>query len=233
MHGVTRAGKLGIGLSFVGVTGVIFTHWMVFFWVPTEATMGIVQRANYVHVPMAWITLLAFALAAFASAIYLWLEDDRADAMALSAAEGGLYTCAGLIVAGSLWGRVAWGTFWTWEPRLSLTLLMLFIFLGYVMVRRVAESPERAKRIAAVVAIVGALLIPLIHLSVYMFRSMHPEPVYLRPDGPSADFEFSLTTAVAFLAYTLLFSGLLMLRYGVEKAEREWDRLVIQSERTP
>lgn len=225
-----RSAWLGAGLCVVGVGGVVFTHWLVIFWVPTEASMGIIQRANYVHVPMAWITLLAFALAALASAMYLWLGDDRTDAAALAAVEGGLYFCGALLIAGSLWGRVAWGTFWTWEPRLTLTLLMWFIFFGYLLVRNASERPDFGKRASAVVAIVGSLTIPLIHMSVYWFRSLHPEPVYLRPDGPSADFEFTLTTGIAFLSYTLLFFGLLTLRYGVEVAEREWE--VVRSGRT-
>ena len=184
--------------------------------------MGIIQRINYVHVPTAWVTELAFGLTALASVIYLWLGDDHADAAAEAAAEGGLYFCAALLIAGSLWGRVAWGAFWTWEPRLTFTLLLWFIFLGYFLVRHSTDNPDRGKRFAAVVAIVGVLDIPLIHMSVYWFRSLHPEPVYLRPEGPAADSAFVLTLLVAFLAYTVLCFELLTLRYGVEVAEREW-----------
>ena len=219
---LARAGRLGVGLSLLGVAGIVFTHWVVFFWVPTEATMGIIQRINYIHVPTAWIMELAFGLTAVASVVYLWLRDDRVDAFAVAAAEGGLFFCAALLVAGSLWGRVAWGTFWTWEPRLTLTLLIWFIFFGYFMVRHMTEDPEQGKRFGAVVAIGGALDLPLIHLSVYWFRSLHPEPVYLRPDGPTADSSFILTLLVALASYTLIFAGLLLLRYGVEVAQREW-----------
>jgi heme exporter protein C len=218
-----KASRRGVLLSLVGLAGILFTHWMVFFWVPTEGTMGIIQRINYIHVPVAWVTELAFGLTALASIIYLWLRDDRADAAAVAAAEGGLYFCVALLIAGSLWGRVAWGTFWTWEPRLTFTLLLWFIFFGYFLVRNSTQNPERGKRLGAIVAIAGALDIPVIHMSVYWFRSLHPEPVYLRPDGPSAPTEFVLTLVVAFVAYTILFLGLLSLRYGVEVAEREWN----------
>jgi heme exporter protein C len=216
--------RLGVALSLLGVVGILFVHWMVFFWVPTESTMGVIQRINYVHVPMAWITELAFLIAAGAGVMYLWLRDDRTDALAGAAAEGGLFFCMGLLVAGSLWGRVAWGTFWTWEPRLTLTLLLLFIFIGYFLVRHVADDPEQGKRFSAIVAIVGALDIPLIHMSVYWFRSLHPEPVYLRPEGPQADPAFSLTLLIAALSYTALFLGLLSIRYAIEVARRHWLR---------
>lgn len=225
------AASVGPVLSLLGVAGVLYTHWMVFFWVPTESAMGIIQRINYIHVPMAWITELAFGLTAFASIIFLWLEDERADAAAVSAAEGGLFFCVALLIAGSLWGRVAWGTFWQWEPRLTLTLLLWFIFLGYFMVRFATENVARGRRLAAVVAIVGAVDLPLIHMSVYWFPSLHPEPVYLRPEGAQADPRFTLTLLVAFVAFTILFLGLLSLRYGVEVGLRRMDALTVSRNR--
>jgi heme exporter protein C len=136
------------------------------------------------------------------------------------AAEGGLWLGVLLLIVGPLWGRVAWGTWWTWEPRLTLTLLLWFIYLGYFLVRGAASNPERGKRLAAVVAIVGVLDIPLIHMSVYWFRSLHPEPVVLRPEGPTADAEIVTTLLASLGAWTVLFIGLFIVRYGVEIAER-------------
>src|SRR5688500_14860430 len=119
------------GLSLLGLAGILILHWMVFFWVNTEATMGVVQRIFYVHVPSMWVAFLAFGLAALCSAVYLWLGDERLDMTAVAAAEGVMvFTTAGLI-SGSLWGKIAWGTFSTWEPRLTSTLLLWFIYLGY------------------------------------------------------------------------------------------------------
>lgn len=195
--------------------------------------MGIIQRNNYIHVSTAWIMELAFGLTALASVIYLWLRDDRVDAFAASAAEGGLFFCGATLIAGSLWGRVAWGTFWDWDPRLTFTLLLWFIFFGYFMVRNATVDPDAGKRYAAVVAIVGLLDIPLIHMSVYWFRSIHPEPVYLRPEGPTADSAFTVTLLVAMLSFTLLFIGLLTLRYGVEVARREWADRATATTRAP
>ncbi len=226
-------GTWGARLVLAGVTVMLVAHWMVFFWVSTEASMGIIQRINYVHVPAAWITELAFGVTALCSCVYLWLRDDRADAAAVVAAEGGLYFAVILLVAGPLWGKVAWGAYWTWEPRLTLTLLLFFIFLGYFMVRGYAADSERGKRMAAVVAIVGALDIPLIHMSVYWFRSLHPEPVFLRPSGPTAASEMTATLLVALAAYSLVFLGLFALRYGVETVERGRARPPQASEATP
>jgi heme exporter protein C len=192
---------------------------MVFFWVPTERTMGVVQRIFYLHVPSAWVAFLAFGIVAIASAVYLWLGDERADMAAVSAAEGGMIFTAIVLTSGPLWGKIAWGTYWTWEPRLTLTLILGFIYVGYMMVRNATDSPERGKRFAAVVGIVGAINIPLIHMSVNWFRGLHPQPVVMKPEGPTADSEILLTLFVGLGAFTLLFLGLMTLRYGVARAQ--------------
>jgi heme exporter protein C len=108
---------------------------MVFFWVPTERTLGISQRIFYIHVPAAWVGFLAFAIVALCSAVYLWLGDDRLDLAARSAAEGGFVFISIMLTSGPLWARLAWGHWWTWEPRLTLSLLLWFIYLGYFMER--------------------------------------------------------------------------------------------------
>lgn len=217
-------GRVGTWLTVLGVLTALVAQGMILLWVPREASQGVIQRLFYVHVPAAWITELAFGLTALSSVIYLWLRDERADAAAVTAAEGGLFFAALLLIAGPLWAKVAWGAYWTWEPRLTLTLLLVFIFIGYFTVRGSATTPERAKTFSAVVAIVGALDIPLIHVSVYWFRSMHPEPVVMRPEGPTADPRMLATLFVALAGFTLVFLGLFWLRYSVELAERKWHR---------
>ena len=212
-----------LGLAGLGIVGILLLHWMVFFWVPTEASMGIIQRVFYIHVPAAWVAFFAFGIVALCSAVYLWLGDDKLDRAAMAAAEGGMVFTTVVLVTGPLWGKIAWGTFWTWEPRLTLTLLLWFIYLGYFMVRSSTDNPERGKRFAAVVGIVGALDIPLIHLSVIWFRSLHPEPVVLKPEGPSLDPDMLLTLGVGFGSFTLLFLGVFMLRYAVGSVEARLD----------
>lgn len=219
-----RPSLLGAGLTIAGVLVLLVAQAMILLWVPKEASQGIIQRLFYVHVPAAWITEMAFAITAICSAIYLWMGDDRADAAAAAAAEGGLFFASLLLLAGPLWAKVAWGAYWTPEPRLTLTLLLVFIFIGYFMVRGSVVDPARGKRFSAVVAIVGALDIPLIHVSVYRFRSMHPEPVVLRPEGPTADARMLVTLFVALAGFTLVYFGLLWLRYAIELAARTWHR---------
>lgn len=210
----------GGAMAALGVLGILSLHWMVWFWTPTEASMGVIQRIFYIHVPAAWVAFFAFGIVALCSAIYLWLGDERLDQAAVCAAEGGVIFTTIVLLTGPLWGRVAWGTYWTWEPRLTLTLLLWFIYLGYFLVRASTENPERGKRFAAVVGIVGALDIPLIHLSVVWFRSLHPTPVVMKPEGPTLAPEMLATLGVGLASFTLLFLGMLVMRYTVEVASR-------------
>ena len=216
----TRVRTAGLVLVWAGVAAILLMHWMVAFWVPTEAAQGVIQRIFYVHVPAAWTTFLAFGIVALASAAYLWLHDERADAAAVAAGEGGLIFGAIMLTSGPLWGRVAWGTYWTWEPRLTLTLLLWFTYLGYFLIRGSVADPRRGKRFAAVVAIVGSLNIPLIHVSVSWFRSLHPGPVVIKPEGPTLHPDMLTTLLVSLAGFTMLFLGLFALRYSVELMSR-------------
>ncbi len=130
--GLGRIRRGGLTLAALGVTLTVLLHWMVFFWVPTEMSMGVVQRIFYIHVPAAWVAFMAFGIVALTGAVYLWLEDERLDMASVAAAEGGMVFTTLVLLTGPLWGKVAWGTWWTWEPRLTLTLLLWFIYLGYL-----------------------------------------------------------------------------------------------------
>lgn len=210
----------GTILSLLGVAGMLVVLWQVFFWVPTERTLGVSQRIMYVHVPGAWVGFMAFGIVALTSATYLWLRDERLDMAAVAAAEGGMVFTTVMIISGPIWARVAWGTWWTWEPRLTLTLLLWFVYLGYFLVRASTENPERGKRFAAVVGILGAFNIPLIHVSVLWFRSLHPQPVVLKAEGPTMHPAMLATLMTALLTFTLLFFGGFLFRYAYEHAVR-------------
>ena len=223
-HAAVEAAGSGIrwpavGMAILGLALMLVLHWQVFFWVNTEATMGVVQRIFYIHVPAAWVGIyLAFGIVALCSGLYLWLEDERFDMAAVAAAEGGMVFTTIVLLTGPLWGKIAWGTYWTWDPRLTSTLLLWFIYLGYFIVRGSTENPDRGRRFAAVVGIVGALDLPLIHLSVTWFRSLHPQPVVLKPERPTLDPDMLMTLMTGLLAFTVLFLGLIVFRYGLERS---------------
>lgn len=225
--------RWAIALNALAAIALSASLYMVFFYAPTEAEMGVVQRIFYVHVPSAWVAFLAFGIVALCSLGYLWLRDERLDAISVASAELGLLFTTIVLVTGPLWGKIAWGAWWVWEPRLTLTLLLWFIYVGYFILRGAADSPERGKRFAAILGIVGAVDIPLIHLSVTWFRSQHPEAVILRPEGPQAAPEIVQTLLVSFLAFTLLFFGLLMVRYGLERLENRAEAQRVRSNLRP
>jgi len=224
--GIRRAGTV---LTFVGLAGLILVYALSFFWVGTDFLQGVAQRIFYVHVPSAWTAFMAFGLSAITSGMYLWLRDDRLDRAALCAAEGGMVFATIMLTTGPLWGSIAWNTAWNWEPRLILTLLLWFIFLGYFMARGAVEDPEKGKRYAAVIAIVGAMDIPLIHLSVSQwfrerFPTLHPTPVVLNQDeGPTLDGDMLTVLLLSLLVFTITFFGLSLLLYSLEAIRSELD----------
>jgi heme exporter protein C len=217
--------RWAVALAALAGACVLGGLYMVFFYAPTEATMGIVQRIFYVHVPSAWTAFMAFGLVALCSAGYLWLRDPRLDAIAVSAAEIGLTFTTLVLLTGPLWGKIAWGAWWVWDARLTLTLLLWFIYAGYFMLRGAAENPERGKRFAAILGVVGAVDIPLIHMSVRWWRSQHPQPVIMRPEGVEADPAIVQTLLVWVLGFTLLFFSLLLFRYGLERLSQRLQTL--------
>jgi heme exporter protein C len=220
-------------LGFLAAATLVVSFWMIFFYAPTEREMGIVQRIFYMHVPSALVAYLAFGIVALCSLGYLWLRDERLDAVALCAAELGLVFATIVLTTGPLWGRIAWGAWWVWDARTSFTLLLWFIYVGYFILRGATESPERGKRFAAILGVVGAADIPIIHMSVQWFRTQHPKPVVLRPDGPTAAPEMVQTLLMGMLAFTLLFFSLLLARLVVEKLSRRLEAVRIAATLRP
>ena len=165
----------------------------------------------------AWIACyLAYGLVAIGSVINLWLHDERADRLAASSAEVGiLFNTVGLTV-GPLWAKPIWGTWWTWDARLTSTLFLWFIFAAYLVLRGAIESPSMRARFSAILAILGVLLIPFIHLSVYLFRTLHPMPIMLQPQAlvnPPLSPEMEKTFFISSLAFLLLCVALVVTRY--------------------
>jgi heme exporter protein C len=201
-------------LFIVAVLGLIATVVRVVFFTPAEARQGAAQKIFYMHVPSAFVALyVAFGLVALTSVLYLWLRDERLDRVAASAAEVGVVYMAVVLVTGPLWGKPIWGTWWTWDARLTLTLFGWFVFLGYLILRGAIEDHATRARYSAVLGVLGGLLVPFIHLSVYMFRTLHPMPIILKPERPSLPNNMLLTFGMSFVSLVLLFGALVRARY--------------------
>ncbi|MDB4884679.1 MAG: cytochrome c assembly protein [Gemmatimonadetes bacterium] len=198
----------------VGFVAVAAVYVRAIFFTPVEAVQGPAQKILYVHATSAFVALyLAFALMAVCSLLYLVLKDEKLDRLAESLAEVGLAFTTVVLITGPLWGKPIWGAWWTWDARLTATLFLWFIILGYLLLRGALEERGMRARYSAVLGMLAALLVPFIHLSVYLFRTMHPMPIVLKPSAPSMSPEMLVTFMSSFLAFTLLFAGLLRARY--------------------
>jgi heme exporter protein C len=205
--GITAAGLLALGAVYV--VALRFTS--------MERFQGLPQKIFYIHVPAAWCALLAFTLVGIASALYLWLRDPRLDLFAESAAAAGLVFSLVMLTTGPLWGKPIWGTWWTWDARLTFTLFLFFLFLGYRALRGALHDPGERARYSAVVGILGMVLVPFVHLTVYLFPTVHPQPIVLKPSSPSLPWEMLRTLLLSLGACTVLLTGFVTTRYGLSR----------------
>lgn len=189
---------------------------------PREAVQGNVFRLIYVHVPSAWLAYLSFAVVLVGSIGYLVTRKIRWDRVAAASAEIGVLFTALTIVLGSLWAKPVWGTYWTWDPRLTTTAIMLLVYVGYLAVRRLPDNPAKRARWAAVVGIVGFVDVPIVHLSVRWWRGQHQAPARLLGVPEMAPL-MGAALVIAVVAFTLLYLYLMSLRLRVGRLE---DRLI-------
>ncbi|RYF11042.1 MAG: transcriptional regulator [Deltaproteobacteria bacterium] len=182
-------------------------------WAPTERMMGDVYRIMFVHVPAAWLALVAYTVNVVGCIVYLLRDDRRCDALAEAAAEVGVVLNAIAIVTGSIWGRPTWGVWWTWEPRLTSVTIMIFSYAGYLALRAFVDEPERRQNLAAVVGIVAYVGIPLTWFSVRMWNTLHQMQSSPATMAPPMVLALRLN-AFAFLA---IFVWFVSLRYRVAR----------------
>jgi heme exporter protein C len=218
-------------LFMVAVLAVIGVYIRAIYFTPLEALQGAAQKIFYLHLP-AWLAAyIGVGITALMSIVYLWLHDERADRLAEASAEVALIFLTVGLTTGPLWGHAIWGTWWAWwDLRLTLTLFLWFVVAAYLILRGAAEDPAMRARYSAVLGILGALLIPFIHLSVYFSDArLHPMPVVLKPSSPSLPPEMLTTLLLAFGAFTLLCFALIRARYLLRErrdalAELEMER---------
>ncbi len=218
-------------LGGVALLAVLFSIYLIFAWVPTERMMGIVQRIFYWHVPVNIVSFLAFGITAVGGALYLWKRERRWDILAHSSAEIGVVFCSLGLITGSIWAKPIWGTWWTWDPRLTTTLVLWLIYVAYLMLRNSLDDPDRRARFAAVFGIAGFADVPIVFMAIRWWRTIHP--VLFEPGRIGLAPSMLVTFIVGMVAMILVFFYLLALRVGLEnlrsqvaslKAQRAWDQ---------
>jgi heme exporter protein C len=223
-----RGSVLEIGLGVLTLLSLLLAVGLVFFYAPQDAVQGIVQKVFYLHVPSAWIGMLAFVVTAVAGIIYLWKKNIGWDCLARASAEVGTVFLTMALLTGSIWGKQAWNTWWTWDPRLTLTLVLWFLFVAYLMVRSYMGRTENSARAGAVVAVLGVVDIPIIYFSVTWWRTLHPDiQVGVKEALPGS---VIITLMVALGAFTLFYVWLIWVVYRLQRVQAEAQRLRVQIE---
>ncbi len=192
------------------------------YFVSADAAQGNVQRLMYVHVPAAWLAFLAFFVVFLMSVLYLIQRDGRWDRVAASSAEIGVVFTALTLALGMMWGKPTWGVWWTWDPRLTTTAILLAVYVGYLAIRSFADDPERRARWAAIVGIIGFANVPIVYLSVTWWRTLHQPPSSPRSVAP----EILWTLLFNVAAFTLVYVYLMMRRVRLAGLEGELEQRV-------
>ncbi len=210
---------------FLLATGAatILALWMVFVWVPTETAQGAVYRSLFFHVPLAWVSMVSIVGVALSSLAYLRFRDIRWDRLAVAMAETGIVCGALMLLSGMVWARPVWGVWWTGEAKLTTALIMFFIYVAYLMFRAYYPAGAQRQRIAAIIAVIGAIDSVIIYVAADLWERAHP-PIILGPaagdDGQFAS-EFGLTLLVAVVAFTMLYVFVASERYRLRRSEDE------------
>jgi heme exporter protein C len=223
----TRTPRLLFGLLAGCVLLVPAALYAIFALAPVEMQMGIVQKIFYFHMASWNGMYLGFITCSVCSAVYLWKHDERWDAVAVSAAEVGMLFCTAGLVTGPLWARKAWGVYWTWDPRLTSTLLEAMVFFAYLVLRSFGATGEVEKRFAAGLAVVGLLDIPVIKFSVQRWRGTHPTVVTGKGGGIHHDMVPALVLGL--VLFVALAIGLIWVRTRTERLRQRLEALELDA----
>ncbi|MDH5751709.1 MAG: cytochrome c biogenesis protein CcsA [Deltaproteobacteria bacterium] len=218
--------KLVAGLGWATLISLLLLGVLVFAMTPQDANMGFNQKIMYIHVPSIWVAYLSFFVVFYCSIGYLWKRLESFDRVAKASAEIGVLFTAMCLLSGAIWGRPTWGTYWVWDARLTTTLILFLIYVGYVLLRSFAGAGEQQARLAAVLGIVGFLDIPLIHVSVQWWRTLHqPTSVFKVAEGgdpkPAMPVELLMPLLLGLVVITLMYVFLMLYRLRVEHWEQD------------
>jgi heme exporter protein C len=208
------------GLALVAAFLMLFAIYADLFIAGTDALQGVPQRIFYVHVPSAWIAYLAFFFVFVFSIRYLIGRKIDDDIRAHACAEVGVVFCTLVLITGPIWARPVWGVWWTWDARLTTALVLWMIYVGYLMLRAYMTDPDQRARFSAVLGIVGFLDVPIVHMSVRWWRTLHPGPVVMRSGG-MRELPDSMHIALwsSLVAFTLVFVYFVMRRVALARLE--------------
>lgn len=210
MKSTASSGLPLVSLGIAAGIAMAASQWMIWVYAPVEATLGIMQKVFYLHLPLAWWALLSFGAVFVGSIGYLWKRNPSMDRLAESAAEIGVLFSGLALITGSIWGRVSWNVWWTWDPRLTTTLVMWFIYAAYLLVRGVEMPRERRATVAAVLGIVSFLNVPLVFWSARLWRSVHPAVFGSKGGGLTEAMTYTVFACV--LAWALVWLWLVSFR---------------------
>jgi heme exporter protein C len=208
-----------LGLGFALMMAALY---MVFLYVPTEKVSGVVQRIFYFHVPIAWVSFLAFLITFIFSILYLWKREMKWDAIACASAEIGIVFTTLVLITGPIWAKPVWGIWWTWDTRLTASLVLWLIYIAYLLVRSFANEPARGARFSAVIGIIGFIDVPIVFIAVNLWRTQHPSMIIFEGGlVPS----MLMTLLVCIAAFTVLYVILLIHSANLKSTETDIQRL--------
>ncbi|WP_165079476.1 MULTISPECIES: cytochrome c biogenesis protein CcsA [unclassified Desulfovibrio] len=197
-------------LALAGALAMAGVQWLIWCYAPEEATLGLMQKIFYLHLPLAWWALASFFIVFLGSIAVLLRRSDAADRLCAAAAEVGVLFSGLTLVTGMIWARRSWGVWWTWDPRLSTALVMWFVYAAYLILRGLDMAPERRRLVCAVVGVAAFLDVPLVFVSARIWRSIHPAVFASREGGLEP--EMKLTAVACVLALGLFWAGLVWVR---------------------
>jgi heme exporter protein C len=227
------SGALTRALGVAAAVALVLTAWLALVVTPADVVQADAVRLLYLHVPTAWVAMyLSFGVTSIASALYLWPRTRSRfwDLTAGASAEIGVVFLALTLVIGSIWGRATWGVWWTWDARLTTTAVLFVLYVGYLAVRRAPADPEVRSRRAAIVALAAFLDVPVVHLSVEWWRTLHQKASLLRPDlSPQIHGSMLGALLLGLLAFTLLYAWLLVRRFRLAWLEEQVDDRALET----
>ncbi len=202
--------------------GWTVTLYMIFLWSPIDTSVGLTQKIFYFHVPVGWLGMLAIFGVGISSIMFLITKNYKWDDLAFSFAQVGIIFASLIIITGALWAKPVWGVWWTWDPKLTTTVVLWFIFSAYLLLRNLITDKRRSALIGSIIAVLGSIDAPLIYFASILWRTAHPELNIgpLAEDDSSLPGTMLLTFFISLIMHTYLFIILIRVRRNITKQER-------------